>query len=81
MDLPLVTATPTALPAGRLHPPKPPIEVPWARHADEVLAAQRLRCRVFVEENHDLPLVRPGRETGGARLPSLRRADLTHATR
>lgn len=50
MDLPLVTATPTALPAGRLHPPKPPIEVLWARHADEVLAAQRLRYRVFVEE-------------------------------
>ncbi len=50
MDLPLVTATPTALPAGRLHPPKPPIEVLWARHADEVLAAQRLRYRLFVEE-------------------------------
>ena len=50
MDLPDLTATPTALPAGRLHPPEPPIEVLWARHTDEVLAAQRLRYRVFVEE-------------------------------
>ena len=50
MDLPLFTATSTALPAGRLHPPEPPIEVMWARHPDEVLAAQRLRNRVFVEE-------------------------------
>ena len=31
-------------------PPDPPIEVLWARHPDEVLAARRRRYRVFVEE-------------------------------
>ena len=50
MDLPLLTATPTALPASRSQPPEPAIVVLWARHPDEVLAAQRLRYRVFVEE-------------------------------
>ncbi len=50
MDLPLVTASPAHLPPGRTQPPEPPIEVLWARHQDEVLAAQRLRYRVFVEE-------------------------------
>ena len=50
MDLPLLTATPTALPASRSQPPEPAIVVLWARHPDEVLAAQRLRYRVFVEK-------------------------------
>lgn len=50
MELPTPTlpiATSSACPA-RVQ--RPEIEVVWARHLDEVRAAQRLRYRVFVEE-------------------------------
>lgn len=58
MDLPLVTASNTPLPAGQTQWPEPPVEVLWARHQDEVRSAQRLRYRVFADEM-------------GARLSSL----------
>jgi putative hemolysin len=54
-DLPLATRpAPTAVhrPPRQLQAerPAPAFEVVWARHADEVLAAQRLRYEVFVGE-------------------------------
>lgn len=59
-DLPTPTfaLSPAALPRGRLHCPDPSlvapqrggIEVSWARHLDEVRAAQRLRYDIFAGE-------------------------------
>ncbi|MEK8049661.1 GNAT family N-acyltransferase [Ideonella sp. DXS22W] len=51
MDLTLHAPAPLATDRpARPAPAEPPIEVLWARHADEVQAAQRLRYRVFAEE-------------------------------
>lgn len=56
-------ATPGAQPC--LHaPPTPPLETHWARHADEVEAAQRLRWRVFAEEMGARLPAGPGRTPG-----------------
>lgn len=53
MDLQLHTSASNATSTDRrtrAAASEPPIEVLWARHADEVQAAQRLRYRVFAEE-------------------------------
>ncbi len=49
---PPCTGRPPVLPAGSAGPvvKAPPLEAVWARHADEVQAAQRLRFRVFTQE-------------------------------
>jgi putative hemolysin len=62
LPVPTIDLSPTSLPRGSLHP-SPPIEfkptiaptaatlrVIWARHLDEVRAAQRLRYTVFAQE-------------------------------
>ncbi|GAB4397612.1 MAG: GNAT family N-acetyltransferase [Rhodoferax sp.] len=55
---PTLALSPSSLPRGSLHPrrttPSPPapagLAVAWARHEDDVRAAQRLRYQVFAEE-------------------------------
>ncbi|NRF66115.1 GNAT family N-acetyltransferase [Aquincola sp. S2] len=50
MELPRPTLPITAFESPRLHRSEADLEVVWARHLDEVRAAQRLRHQVFVEE-------------------------------
>lgn len=50
MELPIPTQPVSTFAAPSLRRAEPAIEVVWARHLDEVRAAQRLRHQVFVEE-------------------------------
>jgi putative hemolysin len=57
LPTPTLPLSPISLPRGSLHRPPPhpdaqpgAVVVRWARHADEVRQAQRLRYRVFAEE-------------------------------
>lgn len=50
MELPVPSQSIAIQDSVRRAPPVPEIEVVWARHLDEVRAAQRLRYQVFVEE-------------------------------
>ncbi len=64
MELPRPT-----LPLAGVHPaawrrPETDIEVVWARHLDEVRAAQRLRYSVFVDEMGARPSAPPGTPDG-----------------
>jgi putative hemolysin len=57
LPIPTLPLSPVSLPRGSLHPPSSPLAakghailVSWARHADEVRQAQRLRYEVFAGE-------------------------------
>ena len=68
LPTPTLPLSPISLPRGSLHRPQPaesrsPVEVAWARHLDEVRAAQRLRYEVFaVEMGARLQPVLPGHD-------------------
>jgi putative hemolysin len=58
MDLTLATSLPNNGHMTGTATPLPELQVGWARHLDEVRAAQRLRHRVFVDEMGARPAVR-----------------------